>query len=148
MERKEFLDRMQRAVVSAAQNGSVAPGDTVQYEGHTYYPYAYTLACDAQGRYLHQAHIHSLKANSVMKVSLDKVNGEAPQEDEPIPALYYPRAEDTIAQLKTLLEMAIEDVREGTNRECRFCKHNEHGPAKDICLGCGGNNWEWRGGTP
>lgn len=147
MERKEFLDRMQRAIVSAAQNAAVAPEDTVQYEGHAYYPYAYTLTCDAQGQWLHQACIHSLKANSVMKVSLDKVNGE-PLIGEPTPVLYIPTLEDTIAHYKALLKAAVEDLKQGTFRECRYCVHNAHGPMKEICQECSeGSNWEWRGGV-
>ena len=157
MDRKDFIDRMQRAIVSAAQRGTVAPEDTVEYNGHAYYPCGYILTSNAQGQFRHLVRLHDLHANSIIEGELDKVNGyvspDRLTDSRPI-APYAPPSDDTdkdktIAELKTQLEAAIADLKGGRG-ECGYCKHDEDGPMKEICRTCdviSKSNWEWRGVT-
>lgn len=76
MDRKDYLERMQRAIVSEANHGTVAPEDTVEYNGTRFYPYGYELTFDAQGKTIHLAILHDLKANSVLRCRLEQVKGD------------------------------------------------------------------------
>lgn len=76
MDRKDYLERMQRAIVSAANLGTVAPEDTVEYNGIRFYPCGYELTFDAQGKTIHRAILHDLKANCVLRCELEQVKGD------------------------------------------------------------------------
>lgn len=69
MDRTEYLNLCKKVSVITPQVSDYL----VEYEGITYYPQGYQLSFD-NGNAVHTAIIHSLKANSVMCVPLDKVN--------------------------------------------------------------------------
>lgn len=73
MDRTEYLNRMNRASYAIAHGISIAPKDTVEYQGVRYFPYEYTMACDGNGGYDHYAVLHDLKASSVIRVKLEQV---------------------------------------------------------------------------
>ena len=75
MDRKDYLERMQRAIVSQANRGTVAPEDTVKYNGNRFYPCGYELTFDERGKTIHLAILHDLKANSVLRCKLEQVEG-------------------------------------------------------------------------
>ena len=68
MNRKDYLERMQRAACGARTDHEL-----VQYKGGTYYPDAYILSFDRQGKSIHKARLHDLHANSVQECQLDAV---------------------------------------------------------------------------
>ena len=48
----------------------------VTYDGKQYYPVAYTIRFDREGKPVHQCELHDLGANSVTVAALDKVEKE------------------------------------------------------------------------
>ena len=84
MERKEYIDRMQRAMMKS-ESKNFADEDLVEHDGIRYYPCGYVLSCDTKGNPTHTARLHDLKANSVVECQLDKVNvvaGRSKKDDE------------------------------------------------------------------
>ena len=68
MDRKDYLERMQRAACGARTDHEL-----VEYKDHTYYPDAYIMTCDSQGKPVHKARLHDLNANSVQECNLSDV---------------------------------------------------------------------------
>lgn len=80
MDRKDYLERMQRAAC-----GNRTDHELVEYKGSTYYPDAYIMTCDSQGKPIHKARLHDLNANSVQECNLEEVQpkgGEVPCPDK------------------------------------------------------------------
>lgn len=76
MDRKDYLERMQRAACGARTDHEL-----VEYKDHTYYPAAYIMTCDSQGKLVHKARLHDIHANSVHECNLSDVQpkgGETP----------------------------------------------------------------------
>ena len=67
MERKRYLELCQR---NAVQPKSVV----VWLDGIGYYPIEYRLCFDKTGKTIHKAVLHDMKANSVIRVELKKVD--------------------------------------------------------------------------
>ena len=76
MDRTEYLNMCQK--VSTLKKGlygvreNVPPDLLVKHNGVVYYPQAYELAFD-NGKTIHKAILHNLKANSISYVDLAKV---------------------------------------------------------------------------
>lgn len=66
MERKRYLELCQR---NAVQPKSVV----VWLDGIGYYPIEYRLGFDKDGKSVHRAELHDMKANSVMNCPLEEV---------------------------------------------------------------------------
>ena len=80
MDRKDYLERMQRAACGARTDHEL-----VEYKGNTYYPDAYIMTCDSQGKPVHKARLHALNANSVQECNLNDIQpkgGETPCPDK------------------------------------------------------------------
>lgn len=77
IDRKKYLQMCQRC--SALPNGicgikeSVPDNLKVVYDGIVYYPQAYKLSFDNKGQTIHTAILHDLKANSITKCKLERV---------------------------------------------------------------------------
>lgn len=77
IERKKYLEMCQ--MVSALKNSSGnmkkdVPSDLlVSYENVAYYPVSYELSFANDGTVKHGAILHDLKANSIIKTSLERV---------------------------------------------------------------------------
>lgn len=65
MERKEFLLMCQKNAISGEE--------LVTYDGVKYRPISYTIRFDKLGKAKHTAVLHSVKADSVLNVSLEDV---------------------------------------------------------------------------
>ena len=72
MERKEYIDRMQRALMKS-ESKNFADEDLVECDGIRYYPFGYILSFDTKGNPTHTVILHDLNANSVTNCPLDKV---------------------------------------------------------------------------
>lgn len=77
MERTEYLQMCQKCSVITKGIGSIIqnfPAELiVEYDEIQYYPYAYKLSFDAQGKPQHIAVLHSLVANAITNAKLEKV---------------------------------------------------------------------------
>lgn len=77
MDRTEYLNLCKRVSLLLPSIPTLLaslPTDClVEYDGTTYYPQSYQLSFD-EGRSIHTAILHDLKANSVIRCPLDKVN--------------------------------------------------------------------------
>lgn len=77
MDRTEFLKICQKAAVipklAGAELKHCCENVIVSHNGVDYYPEGYMLTFDNKGNPKHTAILHSLKANSVISASLDKV---------------------------------------------------------------------------
>ena len=66
MDRKHYLELCQR---NAVQPNSVV----VWFDGIGYYPIEYRLGFDSEGKSVHRAVLHDMKANSIINCSLEGV---------------------------------------------------------------------------
>jgi hypothetical protein len=66
VERKRYLELCQR---NAVQPKSVV----VWFDGIGYYPIEYRLGFDGEGKSVHRAVLHDMKANSIINCSLEEV---------------------------------------------------------------------------
>jgi hypothetical protein len=69
MDRTEYLNLCKKVSMLLPY---ISDDCKVEYDGIAYYPQAYELSFD-KGETKHMAVLHDLKANSVMRCSLDKV---------------------------------------------------------------------------
>jgi hypothetical protein len=78
MNRTDFLEKCQKCAVMKKGIHHVIdniPDDlAVVYDDIKYYPYGYELSFDCQGNAIHKGILHSLNANSIMTVNLERVN--------------------------------------------------------------------------
>ena len=76
MDRAEYLEMCKRVAVLPDGIGGVKkvpPELHLKYNGMTFYPTGYTLTFTKDGKPLHTAILHDLKANSILKCDLLKV---------------------------------------------------------------------------
>lgn len=78
MTRDEYFDRCIKAAVKSGKHFGITDTpwedeDLVTYDGKKYVPMGYVLGFDRKGRAVHSCELHDLKADSIVRVKLEKV---------------------------------------------------------------------------
>lgn len=77
MNRDEYLKMCQKSAILPKEIGHIIkdiPTELiVEYDGIQYYPYAYKLSFDKNGKPEHTAILHSLVANAITNAKLERV---------------------------------------------------------------------------